>query len=146
MSLGYCVPCAYPRICSNCASACFHILFIPSAYACGYPRICSNCAAACFHILGFIAGEHRDRGDPVIIKSRISAWHNLLDCFAALAMTEVLLFLVFSDHPAAARRPSIEGNLFFPLWAAGHFTILRVSHCHHCPCVIEQSFQYEFRY
>ena len=66
-------PCAYPRICSNCAAACFHILFIPSACACGYPRICSNCAAACFHILGFIAGEHRDRGDPVIIKSRISA-------------------------------------------------------------------------
>ena len=25
-------------ICSNCAIACFHILFIPSAYACGYPR------------------------------------------------------------------------------------------------------------
>ena len=40
VSLGYCVPCAYPRI-------------------------CSNCAAACFHILGFIAREHRDRGDPV---------------------------------------------------------------------------------
>ena len=48
-------PCAYPRICSNCAIACFHILFIPSAYACGHPRICSNCASACFHILGFIA-------------------------------------------------------------------------------------------
>ena len=26
-------------------------------------------------------------------------------------MTEVLLFLAFSDHPAAARPPSIEGNL-----------------------------------
>ena len=26
------------------------------AYApCAYPRICSNCASACFHILGFIA-------------------------------------------------------------------------------------------
>ena len=47
--------CGHPRICSNCAIACFHILFIPSAYACGYPRICSNCANACFHILGFIA-------------------------------------------------------------------------------------------
>ena len=31
VSLGYCVPCAYPRICSNCAIACFHILgFIAS--------------------------------------------------------------------------------------------------------------------
>ena len=58
-------PCAYPRICSNCASACFHILFIPSAYACGYPRICSNCASACFHILGFIASHRRWRGNPV---------------------------------------------------------------------------------
>ena len=58
-------PCAYPRICSNCASACFHILFIPSAYACGYPRICSNCAIACFHILGFIASHRRWRGNPV---------------------------------------------------------------------------------
>ena len=28
------------------------------AYApCAYPRICSNCASACFHILGFIASE-----------------------------------------------------------------------------------------
>ena len=26
---------------------------IPSAGACGYPRSCSNCAVACFHILGF---------------------------------------------------------------------------------------------
>ena len=68
--------CGYPRICSNCAAACFHILFIPSAYACGYPRICSNCAAACFHILGFIARERSDRGDPVIIKSRIRACIN----------------------------------------------------------------------
>ena len=58
-------PCAYPRICSNCAIACFHILFIPSAYACGYPRICSNCASACFHILGFIASHRRWRGNPV---------------------------------------------------------------------------------
>ena len=98
VSLVYCVPCAYPRICSNCAAACFHILFIPSAYACGYPRICSNCAAACFHILfipsacacgypricsncaaacfhilGFIARERSDRGDPVIIKSHAFA-------------------------------------------------------------------------
>ena len=40
VSLGYCVPCAYPRICSNCASA-------------------------CFHILGFIASHHRWRGNPV---------------------------------------------------------------------------------
>ena len=40
VSLGYCVPCAYPRI-------------------------CSNCAVACFHILGFIARELCDRGDPV---------------------------------------------------------------------------------
>ena len=94
LSLGYCAPCAYPRICSNCAAA-----------------ICSNCAAACFHILGFIAREHCDRGDPVIIKSRIRAWHNLLDCHATLAMTEVLLFLDHSDHPAAARHPSNGGEL-----------------------------------
>ena len=40
VSLGYCVPCAYPRI-------------------------CSNCAAACFHILGFIAREWRERSNPV---------------------------------------------------------------------------------
>ena len=33
--------------------------------SCAYPRICSNCAVACFHILGFIAREQRDRGDPV---------------------------------------------------------------------------------
>ena len=58
-----------------------------------------------------IAREHRDRGDPVIIKSRISAWHNLLDCHATLAMTEVLLFLDHSDHPAAARHPSNGGEL-----------------------------------
>ena len=49
VSLGYCVPCAYPRI-------------------------CSNCAVACFHILGFIARELCDRGDPVDnIKSRACA-------------------------------------------------------------------------
>ena len=46
VSLGYCVPCAYPRI-------------------------CSNCAVACFHILGFIAREQRDRGDPVNYMCRI---------------------------------------------------------------------------
>ena len=46
VSRGYCVPCAYPRI-------------------------CSNCAVACFHILGFIAREHRDRGDPVNNMCRI---------------------------------------------------------------------------
>ena len=39
--------------------------------SCAYPRICSNCAAACFHILGFIARERSDRGDPV--KSRAYA-------------------------------------------------------------------------
>ncbi len=64
---------------------------------------------ACSYLV--IAREHCDRGDPVIIKSRISAWHNLLDCFAALAMTRMWHILVFSDHPAAARHPSIEGNL-----------------------------------
>ena len=40
-------------------------------------------------------------------------------------MTEVLLFLVFSDHPAAARHPSIEGNLaqcfIFPTVGGGAF-------------------------
>ena len=50
VSLGYCVPCAYPRICSNCAIACFHILgFIasvtkqssfPTCYARHRPRPC----------------------------------------------------------------------------------------------------------
>ena len=97
LSLGYCVPCAYPRICSNCASA-------------------------CFHILGFIAREHCDRGDPVIIKSHaVACGHNLLDCFVSLAMTgmcgaaylgtEWELVLELSDHPAAARHPSNGGEL-----------------------------------
>ena len=44
----------------------FLLLCRSGAYApCAYPRICSNCASACFHILGFIARERRDRGDPV---------------------------------------------------------------------------------
>ena len=44
----------------------FLLLCRSGAYApCAYPRICSNCAVACFHILGFIAREQRDRGDPV---------------------------------------------------------------------------------
>ena len=64
VSLGYCVPCAYPRI-------------------------CSNCAAACFHILGFIARERSDRGDPVNNKVAHTRGHNLLDCFVSLAMTRM---------------------------------------------------------
>ena len=72
VSLGRVAPCAYPRICSNCAVACFHILGfprlmpvgilvavqtsrcsfshtrIPSADACGYPRSCSNFALLVF--------------------------------------------------------------------------------------------------
>ena len=66
------------------------------AYApCAYPRICSNCASACFHILGFIAGHRRWRGNPVIIKSHAFACgHNLLDCFAALAMTNMMKYIL----------------------------------------------------
>ena len=37
--------------------------------------------------------------------------HNLLDCFAALAMTRMWRFLEVSDHPAAARHPSNGGEL-----------------------------------
>ena len=44
----------------------FLLLCRSGAYApCAYPRICSNCAAACFHILGFIASHRRWRGNPV---------------------------------------------------------------------------------
>ena len=46
------------RLCALCVSS---YLFTP----CAYPRICSNCASACFHILGFIASHRRWRGNPV---------------------------------------------------------------------------------
>ena len=57
--------------------------------------------------------------------------HNLLDCFAMLAMTRMWHFLDHSDHPAAARHPSIEGNLaqcfIFPTVGGGAFH--DIAHC-----------------
>ena len=42
-----------------------------------------------------IAREHRDRGDPVIIKSHAFACvHYLLDCFAALRMTNMMKYIL----------------------------------------------------
>ncbi len=42
-----------------------------------------------------IAREHCDRGDPVIIKSHAFACvHYLLDCFAALRMTNMMKYIL----------------------------------------------------
>ena len=46
---------------SLCSTMCRSGAYAP----CAYPRICSNCAIACFHILGFIASHRRWRGNPV---------------------------------------------------------------------------------
>ena len=52
--------------CERSEAISFLLLCRSGAYApCAYPRICSNCASACFHILGFIASHHRWRGNPV---------------------------------------------------------------------------------
>ena len=79
----------------------------------------------------------------VQIKSHaIACVHNLLDCFAMLAMTEVCgaaypgteweRILAFSDHPAAARHPSNGGELGTVLY----FLLCSINVSHSRACII----------
>ena len=59
--------------CERNVAISFLLLCRSGAYApCAYPRICSNCASACFHILGFIASHRRWRGNPVNKTCRVA--------------------------------------------------------------------------
>ena len=83
--------------------------------SCAYPRICSNCAAACFHILGFIArGVLRSWRSSYnrVAHTRV---HYLLDCFAASRMTRECggcgnIFLNSLTTPPLRGTPPTEGN------------------------------------
>ena len=62
VSLGRVAPCAYPRICSNCAVACFHILGFPRLVPVGILVVVQTALSLVFT---YSDSSRAKRGDPV---------------------------------------------------------------------------------
>ena len=81
-------PCAYPRICSNCASACFHILGFIASIAWQSSNLCRRAATQHLYFepctLHFIKTGHTC---PVFIQSIRVWWRQYLLCPLHCAIT-----------------------------------------------------------
>ena len=70
VSLGYCVPCAYPRICSNCAIACFHIQGFIASHISGVAiQGCNMSRVARTLFTGLLRVARNDKGKTQVTNS-----------------------------------------------------------------------------